>query len=207
MASRSELYRAADRIREELYIKGNEPLVGLAMAAYGSYGTETFTAPFKTESLCGLSSPGEPDIILLNRNKPENVQRFAMAHELIHTRLHRDKPCAFLLTDPLAGRDPVLEREANDGAAELLLPWREFILLMKDYRVSLGGNDYGAFCRAVCPGKHVSSQVAEIRVRELWHVMQVYLATGSLDKAEAALDDEPVAYTYGLNYERVPVWR
>lgn len=207
MASRSELYRAADNIRAELFIKGSEPLVELAMAAYGSYGTETYTAPFRTERICALSSPGEPDVILLNRNKPEPVLRFAMAHELIHTRLHRDIPCAFLIEDPLASRDPVLEREANDGAAELLLPWREIVPLMAEYRVSLGNNCYGAFCARICAAKRVSRKVAEIRARELWHVMQVYIASRSFDKAEAALDDEPVAYTYGLNYERVPVWR
>lgn len=207
MVSRSELYRVADNMRAEMFITGSESLGDLIAAAHGSYGTIVRMEDFHSPRLCGITEPGDPDVILLNRFKPEPVNRFALAHELVHARLHRDMPHVFMPEDPLGSQDPVLEREADEGAAELLLPWREYLPIMRDFRHALGNNFYDMFCRRVCPSRRVSRSVACIRVRELWHPFEVYLKTGSLDAAAVALDDVPVAYARGLNYERIPIYR
>ena len=236
MDLKSELYRRVEGIRRELFLTGNEPLGEMKLAAYGARGTVIREVPFRENTLCGLSVPGHPDIILLSENKPECVKRFALAHELIHISLHREKPGAFMLsrqadgsngqTPPvdiesvirvilaclgdgslsyeeakralgaLAYADPTAEREANAGAAELLMPWRSFLPMMLDFRASLGMNRYDTFTRFAARQMRVSRQAAEIRARELWHPMEVYLRAGDWDAAEAALNDTPAFYDF-----------
>lgn len=63
--------------------------------------------------------------ILINSNKSNFEQRFDLAHELIHFWFH-PSPLPFYFQKPQL-RDRTREWEANEGAAELLLPYKDFI--------------------------------------------------------------------------------
>ncbi|MBW2939679.1 helix-turn-helix domain-containing protein [Zhongshania aquimaris] len=70
-----------------------------------------------------LSVPDLPPCIFFNRNKPADRIRFSIAHELGHLVMHRQP-------------SSTMEQEANEFAAELLLPAREFVASVSE-RVDL----------------------------------------------------------------------
>ncbi len=57
--------------------------------------------------------------ILVNKNRHQTRRRFTIAHEIGHYLMHRDRQPCFLCR-PCAGGP--LEREANEFAADLLMP-------------------------------------------------------------------------------------
>ena len=77
-----------------------------------------------------LRNPNPTDspsaVILLNGLFSAPSLRFTLAHELVHLMLH--PPAAQnVCTEELASPKGVLEWEANEGAAELLLPYRQVL--------------------------------------------------------------------------------
>ena len=71
-----------------------------------------------------LSAPCS-SVILVNSNKSPLDQRFDLAHELIHFWFHPSQT-SFSFQKPHL-RDKEKEWQANEGAAELLLPYKDFI--------------------------------------------------------------------------------
>jgi Zn-dependent peptidase ImmA (M78 family) len=51
------------------------------------------------------------------------------AHEFVHLKLHRNEKTAVFgcYDDTSSGRDPFMEWQANEGAAEILVPHRSFL--------------------------------------------------------------------------------
>jgi hypothetical protein len=86
--------------------------------------------------------------ILVNKSHPKNRQRFTVAHEIGHFALHRFDHDGEIKDDEFYRALPgPLEREANEFAADLLMPWglvadlqkagtREFEELAKKLEVS-----------------------------------------------------------------------
>lgn len=92
--------------------------------------------PFKTKYLRGMAVVGnesEEDIILLNCNRDIIEQNFDCSHEYMHLCIHRDKDKKiFNCMDALyVKQDEYIEWQANEGAAELLVPYEEFLPLIK----------------------------------------------------------------------------
>ena len=71
-------------------------------------------------------------MIHVNRNISDVLQRFVIAHELGHLLLHPKVNVPFLRSNTLCSIDRI-EREANEFAAELLIPDE---LLLEGYTVS-----------------------------------------------------------------------
>ncbi len=62
--------------------------------------------------------------IIVRRDHPMNRKRFTVAHELAHFVLHRDADIHELIEDEFyRGLSIRLEREANEFAADILMPW------------------------------------------------------------------------------------
>lgn len=62
--------------------------------------------------------------ILVNRQHPTNRKRFTVAHEIAHFVLHRDALTNDLIEDEFyRALSNKLEWEANDFAADILMPW------------------------------------------------------------------------------------
>lgn len=88
---------------------------------------------FKTQGLQGMlylaQSPDEKDVIILNQNQSNPERNFYCMHELIHSALHRNENlksfnCFDIIRDK---QDRFLEWHANEGAAEFLVPYYDFI--------------------------------------------------------------------------------
>lgn len=94
------------------------------------------TVPFKTNGLRGMSVVGDKDncdIILLNSCRTQAEQNFDCGHETLHLNLHRhlDRKTFNCFDGPTANQDPYLEWQANEGAAEFLIPSYIFIPMVR----------------------------------------------------------------------------
>lgn len=82
--------------------------------------------PFSGDAIGAVLFKGEYSSgILVNANKPLSEQRFDLAHELIHFWFHPAQT-SFSFQNPQS-RDREKEWQANEGAAQLLLPYTDFI--------------------------------------------------------------------------------
>ncbi len=81
--------------------------------------------PFESDSIGAVLCKDTFSGILVNKNTPRCNQRFDIAHELIHYWFHPNHT-SFSFTN-LESRDKEKEWQANEGAAELLLPYKDFI--------------------------------------------------------------------------------
>lgn len=98
--------------------------------------------PFNTIGLKGMSYIGnlkENDVILLNSNQLPSEKNFICCHELMHLNLHREGPKRiFNCFDKVKpNQSNFLEWEANEGAAELLVPYELLLPLLKQNKDNL----------------------------------------------------------------------
>ena len=72
--------------------------------------------------------------IYVNKDHPENRRRFTIAHEIGHCVLHKDLIGDGIVDDGLyrSSLSKSIEREANQFAADLLMPWHLINLAMSD---------------------------------------------------------------------------
>lgn len=144
--SKEGLYREIHQIKE---------FIGIPYDAYDfniikycmNTGVLIESIPFSTHGLRGMAVIGsgdQEDIILLNSNYSKCEQNFYCGHEIIHLCLHRDvgKRSFNCFENVGAAQNPYLEWHANEGAAELFVPYKTLLPLIKqkiglsrDYRV------------------------------------------------------------------------
>lgn len=84
------------------------------------------TSDFSGASISGMTFriPGQPPLVLLNRNHPADRLRFTLAHELGHLVMHRFPTIE-------------MEDEANEFASAILLPEREMREAFSGRRITL----------------------------------------------------------------------
>ncbi len=117
------LYARLEAKRKELGVFYDFPfdVTGLAKRENISI---SFTS-FESESIGAMLYKDTFSAILINSNKSPLDQRFDLAHELIHFWFHPSQTSFSF--QKLHLRDKEKEWQANEGAAELLLPFRDFI--------------------------------------------------------------------------------
>ena len=72
--------------------------------------------------------------IYTNKNHPATRRRFTIAHEIAHYLLHKELIGDGIVDDALyrSGLPGKIETEANELAAEILMPWRLIYRAMKE---------------------------------------------------------------------------
>ena len=139
--------------------------------------------PMSTKGFCGVILFGNKvDTIILNEGRTDTERNFDLAHEIVHKYKHRNQTSLVCgcLNDTKNG---FLEWEANEGAAELLLPYKHFIpRLMEvynqlDYTVRMEkvkdilAQEYG-----------VTASIIELRIKNLKFEIDQYRTGVPLDK-------------------------
>lgn len=81
--------------------------------------------PFESDSIGAILYKDSFSAILINSNKSSLDQRFDLAHELIHFWFHPSQTSFSFQKPHLIDKEK--EWQANEGAAELLLPYKDFI--------------------------------------------------------------------------------
>lgn len=188
--TRREVYKAADDIRHELGLLFYPSYETIKRAVEDVRHAHVVEVPFESRCARGLSCVGgKHDVILIKQDIPICAKRFALAHELIHTTIHRD--AGMMISPDIDARetiDPMLEAEANDGAAQLLMPYQMFGCWLWNQRISYKVDPERVERHAAALYK-TSKQTAEIRIQTLFPVMED-IAYRRYDKALDRLDLE-----------------
>ena len=127
--AKTALYQHVSRLRDQLHV---------TLASYPLQLTDLhFQRPtqikrhsFQTAGFCALAFIGDKcDTIVLNANRHPLEQNFDCGHELIHLTKHRDlrMNCFNCFDKTQPTQNPFIEWEANEGAAELLVPYQLFL--------------------------------------------------------------------------------
>lgn len=140
---------------------------------------------FKTNGFCGAALPGNKiDTIILNSNRCNNELNFDCGHEIIHLTKHRDK-CNDMFTCFDKKQNSFLEWEANEGSAELLLPYKLLLPILKDNWYLLNSfNKIYEFKTELSKHFEVPFSVVENRIENLKYETEQYLNGIPLEEIE-----------------------
>lgn len=156
--SRAGLYERLDAVRTALGVSPAEPADPFRLSALT--GCRVGLRPFDGNVGGMLLYLPDGPLVLLNAARPCESRRFSLAHELVHLWLHPKRP-------PGQPQDPCREWQANDGAAELLIPYRALAPLVVRNRVLLR-EDPALLARIVAQRFEVSQTQAKYRLRALY---------------------------------------
>lgn len=126
------LYDYVDSLRQCLSIDAKNRDFNVINICREQLGICVKTIPFKTPGLRGMAYPETGDtgrVIILNSRRQRNEQNFDCCHELIHLlRHHPNKAQSFSCYEKIRpNQSPFYEWEANEGAAELVMPYKLII--------------------------------------------------------------------------------
>jgi Zn-dependent peptidase ImmA (M78 family) len=132
--------------KEQLYFEMHKYKRGLGLD-YNDYGFNMLQLckqdgvmlaqiPFKTKYLRGMASIGttpDDDVILLNSDRNNKEQNFDCGHEYVHLCIHRnlDQKSFNCLDTIYVTQDAFIEWQANEGAAEIFIPYEVMLPLIK----------------------------------------------------------------------------
>lgn len=134
--TKRELYQKIDTIRSRL------PYIPKSLKTYQLQLQQMFSdlhvvqKELDSKKLSGMLLRGEHSLIILNSSRNEISQRFTLTHEMIHYFLHQGTGQFFCQDDDISP----FEWQANEGAAELLVPYRLFLPLAARYHAVLQTN-------------------------------------------------------------------
>lgn len=125
--AKQELYQFVDSLRRHLEI----PLQNHPINAFDLWNQQElfciYQHEFDTHGFCGSAFVGNTqDTIVLNSARSKAEQNFDCTHEVIHLTKHR-KQNHGIFKCVCENQNSFLEWEANEGAAQFLVPYQDFI--------------------------------------------------------------------------------
>lgn len=143
---KGKLYRFVDNLKAQLHIPTFIYVVNAVELCRAIDRIDIEYANLQSRGLCGLAMLGEKvDTIVLNTRRSTEERNFDCAHELIHVTHHRNKASCFnCFSEVRPQQNSFLEWQANEGAAQLLVPYQDFIpRFLRDfgYRKTFGDFD------------------------------------------------------------------
>lgn len=129
--TKEDLYKSVDRIREHWGIKPKHYPLDSVSICNRVRSLQVNYLPFNTSGLQGVIwlEKDNDCYIILNSGRSQVENNFYCAHELAHFILHRNFPAqSFQCYDKIRDKQiAFLEWQANEWAAEFLVPYRLFI--------------------------------------------------------------------------------
>ena len=177
--SRAQLYQALDQCRAQLGLNPEQPVDPYRLAA--RFGCQVAAHYFNSTKIAGmlLRNPNQTDspsgVILLNGLFSSSSLRFTLAHELVHLMLHPTVAQSVCIEE-LSSQKSRLEWEANEGAAELLLPYRQVL----PYFSTLTGLSFFQKAERISARFQVSPTTARYRLEELKGDWEDYISGTAL---------------------------
>jgi Zn-dependent peptidase ImmA (M78 family) len=129
----------------------------------------------------------ERNIIMLRETLSREEKNFTCAHELIHVKFHNNLHIAtFQCFDKVRpNQNSILEWQANEGAAELLVPICEFLPIIKENLPSLKTwQDFENFDFGLARYFSTTKGVIKIRYEDLKYEIYQYLNGTPLENIE-----------------------
>ena len=180
--TKAELYKSVDNLMEELDIKaGDYPLDAIFLAKKFLVDTQIIYDNF--DNLCALLYRGKKSTtIALNSRRSRSMQNFDCMHEIIHYFLHEDvNSFQCIGSENAPNLNDSLEWQANEGAAEALLPYRLFIPMY----ISFCAENEDTATSRLAKYFGVTTRVAENRIDNLkYEIYQYKVLNKSIDEIE-----------------------
>jgi Zn-dependent peptidase ImmA (M78 family) len=180
-SSKIELYKFVNGLREFLDI-GYDAFPVNSIDICGNYSNvEIKYHRFKTNGFCAAILLGEKaDTIILNSNRQSAEQNFDCSHEIIHAAKHRNLGInTFSCMELKAKQQSNLgywEWEANEGAAEFLVPYFSILPEIKKAYPSLKTwHDFHLFKNDMAEKYDVTEAVINFRLESLKYEICQYL--------------------------------
>lgn len=132
---------------------------------------------------------GGTSYMRINGRRCAEQQRFDCAHELIHFHFHPDDMTftCYDLASGLVFQDKYMEWEANEGAAELLMPYRLFVPIVGDLYTAVAHGEgvllasHGSIISYLMQLFGVSAQMVRMRMDGLAYEIYQYVKGVSVD--------------------------
>mgnify|MGYP002533968404 FL=1 len=134
--TKENLYNKVIALKQNLGIPKHEHCIDTIKICKQIPNLQIGYMSFNTIGLKGMSCIGnlkEKDVIILNSNQLPVEKNFICCHELMHLNLHREGPTRFFncFDKVKPNQSKFLEWEANEGAAELLVPYELLLPLLE----------------------------------------------------------------------------
>lgn len=142
---------------------------------------------FTTKGLCGLAFLGQKsDTIVLSELRTDLERNFDGAHEFLHITKHADEKIDHFEcfgTATKATQNQALEWQANEGAAELLIPYSLLLPeIKKSFPTLKSWNDFHDFKINMARKFYVTDAVMTYRFESLKYEIFQYLSGTPLSK-------------------------
>lgn len=184
------LYDRIEQMRRDLGISdGCYPLDMVAICLEkGLAAVEK--VPFKSPLTKGMAVPsyesGGKNIILLNSSLGKKKLSFTCGHEIIHLTVHRCKVLRFFSFEQVMRKqNPYLEWQANEGSAELHVPYRLLFPKLKSAFPKLESpQDIQDLKASLADEFQVADEVIYYRLESLKYEIAQYLSGISLENID-----------------------
>lgn len=176
-----DLYSYVDKIRESFNITLQDYPLSVIDICNTISNLDIYYRDFTSHGFCGTVLMGDKqDTIILNSQRSAREMNFDCAHEAIHLTRHRDKGInSFTCMEQktyLGSEISFFEWEANEGAAELLVPLRRFLPLIKNNISWIKKpNDVTCFKKTLSQIFNVTEAVITFRFESLKYEIIQYL--------------------------------
>ena len=152
------------------------------------FGIKVASVAFQTPGLRGMAIKGrvplKDDVILLNSFRREVDQNFDCGHEIIHLLRHRRQGAQTFQCFEKAKVSQVgfMEWQANEGAAELIVPYKKFIpLFVEGVSDCYDYFDYDMLLHELAQIYNVPKTVITFRIESLKYEISQYESNINID--------------------------
>lgn len=182
--SKKDLYESVNNLKNKMHVKDFEyPLNIFNICRNRLINIEIGAANFKTNDLRGMAIIAENvrrenHVILVNANKTAEEINYHGTHELMHITIQRNEAGqTFKCYDKVKPtQDSYVEWQANEGAAEFLVPYRILLpLIKKNYDKMCEGIGTYEFCEDYSSLFGVSPIVMQNRLNALSYEIEQYI--------------------------------
>lgn len=129
--NKKKLYNEVDKLKYELGLELTSDIYPIDSKKLGKYNCKNLIIdeiPFPSQYICGILYKGDNSTsIALNSNRETYQQNFDCMHELIHYFFHDISYCQLMCSEKNINQDSYIEWQANEGAAQFLVPYQIFI--------------------------------------------------------------------------------
>lgn len=169
------LYHNIDKLRQNLGVCLDQYPIDSKQLAYTCIKNLIIQeVSFDCDKICGILYKGKHSAsIALNSNHSSYMQNFDCMHELVHYFFHDVQDCQRICYDEKGGKiaqDTYIEWQANEGAAQFLVPYQDFIPRFLSCRLHSICNIQEILANYY----HVSEYVISIRINNLSYEIDQY---------------------------------
>lgn len=180
--TKATLYRKISEIRKNFGIRPEDYPLDLIELCKKYPQLQICYNRFNTPGLKGLSYIGkgsERDVVVLSVEQDKAERNFTLTHEIMHTILHRGESTRKFgcYTTARFTQDPYIEWQANEGAAEFLIPAYIFLKEISEKWLSLhSSHDFVELKEYLSKRFNVTPHVIEIRYEHLKYEIHQFLS-------------------------------